>query len=184
MEKPLTTYASSKAKAEQMLEDLACATWSPVVLRNATLFGYAPRMRFDLVANIFSLHSTLYNEVKIFGDGQQWRPFLHVNDCARAFVYFAEKPGQRYRCYNIAHENLRVVDLAAVFRRINPHLRVTHVELAQQDHRDYRVSSRRVREEGFNTRIGVEIGAEEMVEAIISGLIPDSDLSTTGTRRG
>lgn len=172
---PLTTYAVSKVKAERMLEGLADATWSPVILRNGTLFGYSPRMRFDLVVNIFSLYSALYNEIKIFGDGKQWRPFLHVGDCARAFVYFAEKPKHRYLCYNIAHENLRIVDLAEVFRRINPHLQITHLETADQDRRNYRVSTRRMREEGFQTRIGIDLGAEEMIEAIVSGLIPDPE---------
>ena len=172
---PLTTYAASKIKAERVLEELTDATWSPVILRNGTLFGYCPRMRFDLVVNIFSLYSTLYNEIKIFGDGQHWRPFLHISDCARAFVYFAEKPEHNYRCYNIAHENRRVIDLAVIFRRINPRLRVVHLELQDLDRRDYRVSVQRVREEGFETRIDVEMGAEEMVDAIVSGLIPDPE---------
>src|SRR5437763_1132274 len=83
--KLLTTYAVSKVQAERSLMELADSAWSPIILRNGTLFGYSPRMRFDLVANIFALYGALYNEIKIFGDGQQWRPFLHVTDCARAF---------------------------------------------------------------------------------------------------
>jgi nucleoside-diphosphate-sugar epimerase len=146
-----------------------------VILRNGTLFGYSPRMRFDLVVNIFCLYSTLYNEIKVFGDGMQWRPFLHVSDCARAFVYFAEKKEHRYLCYNIAHENLRVRDVAEIFRRLNPRLRVTYIEVPDQDSRDYRVSTARVREEGFVTRVGVDVGAEEVIDAIVSGLIPDPE---------
>lgn len=172
---PLTTYAVSKVKAEQGLEDLADAHWSPILLRNGTLFGYSPRMRFDLVVNIFSLHSTLYNELKIFGDGQQWRPFLHVNDCARAFVFFAEHSTLPYRCYNIAHENLRVVDVAAMFQRLNPNLRVTSLALPEIDQRNYRVSTRRMQDVGFQTRMDVGMGAEEMIDAIVSGLIPDPE---------
>lgn len=172
---PLTTYAVSKLKAEQVLKELADGTWSPLILRNGTLFGYSPRMRFDLVVNIFSLYSTLYNEIKIFGDGQHWRPFLHVSDCARAFVYFCERPEHRYLCYNIAHENLRVVQLAEVFKRINPRLKVTHLETPDQDQRNYRVSTNCMQEEGFQTGIGVDTGAEEMIEAIVTGLIPDPE---------
>ncbi len=172
---PLTLYAVTKLKAEQMLHDLADPSWSPVILRNGTLFGYSPRMRFDLVVNIFSLYSTLYNEIKIFGDGRQWRPFLHVGDCARALVHFAEKKEHRYLRYNIAHENLRVVDLAEVFRRLNPRLRVTQVEVPDEDRRDYQVSTARMREEGFATRVGVDVGAEELTDAIVSGLIPDPE---------
>jgi len=172
---PLTTYAVSKVKAEQALAELADARWSPIVLRNGTLFGYSPRMRFDLVVNIFSLHSTLSNELKVFGDGQQWRPFLHVNDCARAFVFFAEQPKVRYRCYNIAHENLRVVDVAAMFQHLNPSLQVTHLALSEVDQRNYRVSTRRMQEAGLQTRVDIGMGAEEMIDAIVSGLIPDPE---------
>ena len=64
-------------------------------------------MRFDLVINIFSLYSVLYNEIKIFGEGLQWRPFLHISDCARAFIYFAEKATPaKYLHYNISHRIL------------------------------------------------------------------------------
>ncbi len=172
---PLTTYAVSKAEAEKALLAMADSTWAPVILRNGTLFGYSPRMRFDLVVNIFSLYSTLYNKIKIFGEGQQWRPFLHVGDCARAFVYFAEKRGPQYPCYNIAHENLRVADLAGIFRRLNPNLQVAKLKVEDPDHRDYRVSMKRMQQEGFQTRVGVEMGAQEMIEAIVSGLITDPE---------
>src|SRR5262249_37065576 len=64
---PLTVYAESKVRAEQLLEDMATSAWRPVVLRNGTLFGYSARMRFDLVINIFSLYGALFNEIKVFG---------------------------------------------------------------------------------------------------------------------
>jgi len=172
---PLTAYAVSKVKAEEALKGLANASFRPVILRNGTLFGYSPRMRFDLVVNIFSMYSALYNEIKVFGDGEQWRPFLHVDDCARAFVHFAEQKEHRYLCYNIAHENLRVVDLAEIFRRLNPRLRVSQIDVPGGDRRNYRVLTTRMREAGFTTRLGVEIGAEEVIDAIVSGLISDPE---------
>jgi len=173
--KPLTVYAKSKVKAEKMLNGLATAKWSPVILRNGTLFGYSPRMRFDLVVNIMSLYCALYNEIKIFGKGNQWRPFLHVTDCARAIIHFAEKKNLRYRCYNISHENLQVSDLIEIFKRINPKLTVSHIKNVSNEERDYRVSTRRMLEEGFRTRVSVAYGAEEIVDAIISGLIQDPE---------
>lgn len=172
---PLTVYARSKVKSEVALDELANDRWSPVILRNGTLFGYSPRMRFDLVVNIFSLYSTLYNEIKIFGEGSEWRPFLHVKDCARAIVHFAEKPALKYRFYNIAHENLRIIDVAEIFRRINPHLRLGRLPAEEKDSRDYRVSTQRMQEEGIRPMMGVEYGAEELVEAISSGLIQDPE---------
>jgi nucleoside-diphosphate-sugar epimerase len=172
---PLTTYAVSKAKAEKALFDLETAKWKPVILRNGTLFGYSPKMRFDLVVNIFSLYSVLRNEIKVFGGGSHWRPFVHVNDCARAFVFFAEKPALKYSCYNVAHENLRVLDVAAIFRGLNPRLNVVQVPADEKDQRDYRTSVARLREEGFRSRTGVEEGAEGIMEAIVNGSIPDPE---------
>jgi nucleoside-diphosphate-sugar epimerase len=172
---PLTVYAASKVRAEQALMAMADQRWRPVILRNGTLFGYSPRMRFDLVVNIFSLYSALHNRIGVFGDGRQWRPFLHVRDCARAFVFFAERTDPQHVCYNIADENLRVMDIAQMFQRINPRLEIQHIETEDADRRDYRVSARRMIDEGFTPRVGVEAGAEEMIESIISGAIPDPE---------
>jgi nucleoside-diphosphate-sugar epimerase len=172
---PLTVYAVSKIRAEQHLADLATADWKPVVLRNGTLFGYSPRMRFDLVANIFSLHSSLYDEIRIFGSGLHWRPFLHVQDCARAFLHFAELAAPSHLRYNIAHENLRVLDLAQRFAQLNPRLRIEHSALPEPDRRDYRVSTARAAADGFQPSVDVLTGAEEMCTAIVSGVIPDPE---------
>jgi nucleoside-diphosphate-sugar epimerase len=172
---PLTTYAVTKVRAEGSLIEMADRNWRPVILRNGTLFGYSPRMRFDLVVNIFSLYSALYNEIKVFGGGEHWRPFLHVADCARAFVFFAEHSEPAHLCYNIAHENLRVLDLAGIFRSLNPQLRVVDLATADADRRNYRVSASRMREEGFETRLSVATGAEGIIEAIVSGSVRDPE---------
>jgi nucleoside-diphosphate-sugar epimerase len=172
---PLTVYAVSKVKAEQALVRMADASWRPVILRNGTLFGYSPRMRFDLVVNIFSLYATLHNQIRIFGDGLQWRPFLHVSDCARAFVFFAELREPLHMVYNIANENLRVVDVAEIFRGLRPAIDVAHVTSADLDARNYSVSTDRAKAEGFQTRLDVCAGAEQMMEAIVGGAIPDPE---------
>lgn len=172
---PLTVYAKSKVTAEGILQQLSDSTWSPTVLRNGTLFGHSSRMRFDLVVNIFSLYTALHSEIKVFGEGLQWRPFLHVGDCARAFIHFMETPTPPYTVYNIAHENLRVVDLVSVFSALNPRLKVTYVPAQDVDRRNYRVSNQRMLQAGFRPRISVEVGSEEMVDAIISGLVPDPE---------
>ena len=172
---PLTVYAVSKVKSEQELTALADGRWRPVILRNGTLFGYSPRMRFDLVVNIFSLYSTVHNQIRIFGNGLQWRPFLHVGDCARAFVFFAEHRNPSRIVFNIAHENLRVVDVAAMFRQLRAPLDVEHIPSPDLDARDYAVSTARMIAEGFRTQTDVRTGAEQMMEAIIAGVIPDPE---------
>ncbi|MCM8757746.1 MAG: SDR family oxidoreductase [Candidatus Omnitrophica bacterium] len=172
---PLTLYAVSKVKCEELLNSLSNDNWRPVILRNGTLFGYSSRMRFDLVANIFSLYSTLYNEIKVFGKGEEWRPFLHVSDCAKAFIYFAEKKELKYNCYNIAYKNMQIKELADIFKELKPSINIIHTKDINIDKRDYRVSIERMNEEGFLPQIDIKTGAEEMMEAIISGLIPDPE---------
>lgn len=172
---PLTAYAISKVRSDQALTEMADNSWKPVILRNGTLFGFSPKMRFDLVVNIFSLYSSLYNEIRIFGTGLQWRPFLHVADCARAFLFFAEKQDLKHICYNISHQNWKVVDIAKVFQQLNPLLKVTHVASEDLDARDYRVSNSRMSEEGFVTKTDIDSGAEQIMEAIVTGLIPDPE---------
>ena len=173
---PLSIYAETKARAERVLNELSDNMWSAITLRNGTLFGYSPRMRFDLVVNVFALHSTLRNEIKVFGGGRHWRPFLSVDDCARAFVHFSELESPAHRCYNIAHQNLQVADLVGVFTEINPHLIVTTTE-SESDERDYNVDISRAEREGFSTRIDVRSGAEDLIQAIVAGLVPDPESS-------
>jgi len=172
---PLTVYAKTKVQAEQTLNELTNRSWRPIILRNGTLFGYSPRMRFDLVINIFCLYSALYDEIRVFGDGMQWRPFLHVSDCARAFVYFAEHPEPEHSCYNVAHENMRVVDLAHMFRNMNPCLRVVTVNSQDEDRRDYAVATTRLGREGFETKTDIRTGAEALIDAISTGAIRDPE---------
>src|SRR5438874_3940829 len=172
---PFTAYAKSKVNSEEFLTSIATSTWRPIVLRNGTLFGYSPRMRFDLVINIFAFMSTLYYEVRMFGEGLQWRPFLHVSDCARAFVHFTELRNPEHLIYNVANENLRVVDLLDIFKAINPHLRPKFLPVADNDARNYHVSTHRMRAAGFTPQVSVSLGAEEIVDAIIKGVISDPE---------
>jgi len=172
---PLTAYARSKVDSDQFLLSLANDRWRPVILRNGTLFGFSPRMRFDLVINIFSYCSTLYNEVRVFGDGMQWRPFLHVADCARAFIHFMEKTNPQHMMYNIAHENLRVVDLIEIFQSINPQCQPKYITLPNPDLRNYHVCVKRMKEDGFLPTVDVKTGAEEIIEAIVTGRIGDPE---------
>lgn len=173
--KPLTTYAKSKVDSDNFIVSLADADWRPAILRNGTLYGFSPRMRFDLVINIFSYCSTLYDEVRVFGDGLQWRPLLHVADCARALIYFAEQPAHKHLVYNIASENLRVVDLIAIFKDINPSCREVYVKLDNPDTRNYHVSTARMKEEGIIPRVDIRTGAEEIIDAIVTGRIADPE---------
>jgi hypothetical protein len=75
--------------------------------------------------------------------------------------------------YNISHENVRVIELVGIFRDINPRLKVKIRQAAQPDRRDYRVNTARMMESGFRPLIGIRKGAEQIIDAIATGAIPD-----------
>lgn len=168
---PLTAYAASKARAEQDLVTMATDDWRPVVLRCGTLFGMSPRMRFDLVVNAFAQQSWERNRIQIQDGGLQWRPYLHVGDCARAMVFFIEKGRGDHLIYNVAHSNSRVVDVAECARAINPMLGVQYVGEPNRDKRDYRVTTARLNAEGFTATTDVMRGMEEVSDAMSRGWI-------------
>jgi nucleoside-diphosphate-sugar epimerase len=172
---PLTTYAVSKLEAEKKLLEMTTDQWKPIILRNGTLFGFSPRMRFDLVINIFALYSCMAGEIHVFGGGMQWRPFMHVADCARAFLFLAENQELKHQVFNVSHENLRVADVAEKMKEMVPHLKVEYQPQLDPDSRDYRVVQHRLTEAGFTPRITVEMGVEQMIEAIITGQIRDPE---------
>src|SRR3990170_994939 len=82
---PLTAYAKSKVLNEQYLLLKASDTFTPVILRNATIYGPSPRMRFDLAVNNLAGFAWTTNEVKMDSDGTPWRPFIHILDVCEAF---------------------------------------------------------------------------------------------------
>lgn len=171
---PLSLYASSKVAGEKSLLSLADADWVPAILRMGTLFGLSPRMRFDLVVNVFSLHLRTEGRLRIMGDGLQWRPYLHLEDAAEAFEHFATLPTLDQSIYNLSYQNLRVVDVAEAVAGLDPTVEVVHVDLDQPDHRSYRVDTARLRATGYSPSVDVAMGAKEIVAALDSGEIGDA----------
>lgn len=89
---PRTTYARSKAEAEASIRELATDDFSPVFIRNGTVYGPSPRMRFDTVLNDLVAQAFTAGEVRVHSDGTPWRPVVHVEDIARTFELFLEAP--------------------------------------------------------------------------------------------
>lgn len=115
---PQTEYARSKARSEQALRSLARDDFSPTYLRNGTIYGVSPRMRFDTVLNNLVGSAVAHGRVVVMGDGSPWRPVVHVSDVARAFIHVLEAP--RHLVHNEAfntgadHLNHRVLELAEI----------------------------------------------------------------------
>ena len=141
---PLTAYAKSKTQAESAIAELGDDGFTVAFLRNATAYGYSPMLRVDLVANNLLASAVSYGEIRIMSDGTPWRPLVHCRDIARAFVAFANAPGEaiQTRAVNVGanEENYQVRDVANEVQKLLPEARISYAGEAGPDPRDYRVS--------------------------------------------
>jgi nucleoside-diphosphate-sugar epimerase len=113
---PRAAYATSKRYGEERLLDLAGAGLCPVILRNGTVYGWSPRMRFDLVVNTFVKDALLSGSLKLHGGGWMWRPLVDIADCADAMIaaYEARADDVRGEIFNVVHSNYQIRELAMI----------------------------------------------------------------------
>jgi nucleoside-diphosphate-sugar epimerase len=167
---PLTPYGESKILSEQGLSVLADDDFSPVFLRNATAYGMSPRLRGDLVVNDLVGHALLTGEVKLLSDGTAWRPLVHAEDIARAFLALLEVSRERIhdRAFNVGQtaENYLIRDVAELVRELVGGT-VTFASGASADKRNYRVSCDRIATEipEYRPQWTVAKGVEQLAEA-------------------
>jgi len=168
---PVTPYARSKVLVEQELSKLAGPTFSPVSLRNATAYGVSPRLRCDLVLNNLVGWAFTTHRVLIQSDGTPWRPLVHIEDIARAFLAALEAPVEAVhnRAFNVGRnqENYQIRDLAEIVRKTVPGCEIEYVSRGGPDARCYRVDFSQIAEAlpGFKPTWDAQQGARELYEA-------------------
>lgn len=173
---PVSLYAEQKVSMERLLLEADTGSLSPTCLRFATVYGVAPRMRFDLTVNEFTRDLWADRELEVFGE-QFWRPYIHVRDAGRAVRTVLDAPRETVsgEVFNAGRsgENYRKVDLVEQIRRHIDAGTVTYVS-RQEDPRDYKVSFDKVRSVlGFETLMTVPDGIAELLQALSDGQFPD-----------
>ena len=112
--RPQGAYGTAKRYAEERLLELAADGLCPVTLRNGTVYGWSPRMRFDLVVNTFVKDALVEEQLRVHGGGWMWRPLVDVQDAADAMIATLEAPASAVRgqIFNVLHSNYQIRELA------------------------------------------------------------------------
>jgi nucleoside-diphosphate-sugar epimerase len=173
---PVSLYARTKIESENIILGMGDEYFSPTILRMGTLYGYSPRMRFDLVVNTMSMKSFVDRRIQVFG-GRQWRPLLGVEDAAEVYVRCLEANLQDVgnQIFNVGSDsqNYQIDEVAEIIGNALGGIPISRDD-SNLDARDYRVSFAKLeRMLGFGAQQTVGNAAREILENLQSGSIGD-----------
>jgi nucleoside-diphosphate-sugar epimerase len=172
---PLTDYSRFKADCEQILLEYQSDDFTAVTIRPATVCGYAPRQRLDVVVNILTNLAYHKREITVFG-GEQLRPNIHIQDMVEAYlvVLKAESHQVAGKIYNAGYENQPVRELAEAVKAVVG-TDVNLITTPTDDNRSYHISSKKIADElGFVANHTIKQAAQDLVDAFEKNLLPDS----------
>jgi nucleoside-diphosphate-sugar epimerase len=179
---PLTTYAKASVLAEKEILPLADKAFTVTVLRQATVYGYSYRMRFDLAINGMVLGFYKDGKIPIMRDGTQWRPFVHVKDTSNAFIRVLEAEPElvNSQIFNVGSDdqNVQIFDLAKLVAE-SIGIPLNYEWYGSPDKRSYRVSFNKIREVlNFKPQYTPREGAKEVFDALKEGRLNSDDPRT------
>jgi len=168
---PVTAYAISKVNTEKEVLPMGDDNFSVTFLRNASAYGLSPKLRLDLVVNNLVGWAVTTGKIKIMSDGTPWRPLIHAEDIARAFIAVIESPKERVnqQSYNVGQnsENYQIKDIAKIVGGIIPDCEVEITGEHGSDSRSYRVDFTKIQNELPNFKPKWKL--KEAVENIYQG---------------
>ena len=171
---PLTDYSRFKADCEKILADYQSEDFTTVTIRPATVCGYSPRQRLDVIVNILTNLAYNKREITVFG-GDQLRPNIHIQDMVEAYMILLTAPKEKIagEIFNAGYENKPVKELAGTVKSVVGE-DVQLVTTPTDDNRSYHISSRKIKEElGFEAKHTIREAVEDLCDAFNKNLFPD-----------
>lgn len=174
---PLTDYSKYKLLCEEALQnwDTQPEGTDWVIIRPATVCGYAPRLRLDLTVNILTIHALVNGKIRVFG-GKQLRPNIYIKDMVRAYLTLLETDRDLIsgKVFNAGYQNESVENIAGMVKSIIGSDRIEINYEPTDDHRSYHVNSDKIKREiGFSTVYTLEDAIESICQAFDRGEIED-----------
>ena len=172
---PLTDYSKFKVECENVLLNHEKSDMTRVVLRPATVCGYAPRLRLDLVVNILTIHALVSKKIKIFG-GKQLRPNINIKDRVRVYETLLTVPSDKIdgERFNAGYQNLSVDEIAKLIKETIGDPDITLEHIPTDDIRSYHINSDKIRDVlGFEPRYTIKDAVQSIKKAYENGLIID-----------
>lgn len=176
---PFRIYSITKREAEKQILAFSDDKFTPVVIRKGSIYGYSPRMRFDLVVNAFVLNALKSGRLVLHNGGEMWRPLLSIQDAAAAYKLMLEAPADKVRgeIFNVTNGNYRISELAL---RVQNKLKDIGVRCEIEPDYNYRnlrscqASGEKITEKlGFVPKVTVEETVEDLVTKIRGGTFHD-----------
>ena len=172
---PLTDYSKYKIDCEVILKKYISEDFTPIIIRPATVCGYSPRQRLDVVVNILTNLAYHKRSVSVFG-GKQLRPNIHIEDMVKAYETLIEAPKSKVsgEIFNVGYENRSILDLANTVKKVignDVSLKLSPTN----DNRSYHISSKKIKRvlsfEPINT---ISDAVNDLKRAFKKGLLPNS----------
>ena len=172
---PLTDYSKFKADCEKILAEYQSPDFTTVTIRPATVCGYSPRQRLDVVVNILTNQAFHKREITVFG-GKQLRPNIHIADMVESYITLLNAPKEAIagEIFNAGDENQTVLELAETVKKVVGD-DVKLVATPTNDNRSYHISSKKIAEKlGFVPKHSISDAVVDLRKALETGLLPNS----------
>lgn len=167
---PISAYNKTKMSAERVCLSFK-EDFKIYCIRPATVCGVSPRMRFDVVVNMFVMHAFKHRKITVFG-GDQIRPNIHIDDMTMVYQHFLENPKIPSGCYNAGFENISVLSIA---EKVATKFGVEIEIKPSDDPRSYRQDSSKLIATGYKPTKTVDDAIYEIATALESGSVQDND---------